>query len=75
MKGSGIISIWSVGFACRRATSGGFTVAATRGSGSWWGDRRWCMPWTLTLRIPSRLPWPTCCRIGRLESRRAKHRR
>ena len=36
-EGSGIISIWSVGFACRRATSGGSTVVATRGSGSLWG--------------------------------------
>ena len=34
MKESGIISIWSVGFACRRATSGGSTVGATWGSGS-----------------------------------------
>ena len=33
MKRSGIISIWSVGFACRRATSVGSTVVATRGSG------------------------------------------
>src|SRR5512142_2165849 len=34
MKGSGIISIWSVGSACRRATSDGSTVVATWGSGS-----------------------------------------
>ena len=72
LKRSRTISIWSVGFACPRVTSGGSTVIATRGFGSSRRDRRWCMPWTHTPRIPSRSPWTTCCRIGRPESRRAK---
>ena len=75
LKRSRTISIWSVGFACPRVTSGGSTVIATRGFASSWKGRRWCMPWTPTPRIPGRSPWTTCCRIGRPESRRAKPRR
>ena len=71
MKRSRIISIWSVGFACRRATSGGSTVIATRGFGSFKKGRRWCMPWMLTRRIPGRSQWTICCRIARPENRPA----
>ena len=56
LRRSGTISIWSGGFACPRVTSGGFTVIATRGFGSFRKDRRWCMPWMRTSRIPSRSP-------------------
>ena len=38
MKRSGIISIWSVGSACPRVTSGGSTVIATRGFGWSWTE-------------------------------------
>ena len=65
----------SGGFACPRATSGGFTAIATRGSGWSWRDRRWCMPWTPTPRIPDRSPWTICCPIGQPESRRARQKR
>ena len=75
MKRSGITSIWSGGSACPRVTSGGSTVIATRGSAWSWTDRRWCLPWTPTPRIPGRSPWTTCCRIGPPESRRARPRR
>src|SRR5512135_999306 len=51
-----------------------FPIPSEAGHGSLWRDRRWCMPWTPTRRIPSPLRWPTCCHIGRLESRRAKLR-
>ena len=59
MKRSRIISIWSGGFAYPRVTSGGSTVIATRGFGWSWRERRWCLLWTLTPRIPGRSPWTT----------------
>ena len=56
-KRSWTTSIWSGGFACRRATSGGSTAIATRGFGWSWKGRRWCMRWTRTTATPGRSRW------------------